>query len=107
MGYYTRYNIRVTGADNSNQMVKFAEELDLIDYEIAGEDGTVLGANFEDKWYDWERDMKRVSKSFPRMLIEVDGKGEDAEDIWMARIRDGDSEIIYAKIVFDDFKIIK
>lgn len=107
MGTYTTFTIRVTGADNANQMIKFAEELELHGYDITGKDGTGLYTVIEDKWYDWEKDMKRASKTFPRMLIEVDGKGEDSGDIWKARIRDGESEVIRAKIVFDDFKKIK
>lgn len=106
MGYYTHYNIRISGADNANQMVKIAKELDLRDYDTFS-DGTALTTSFEDKWYDCEDDFKRVSKTYPRVLFEVDGKGEDSDDQWRARFRDGVSEIIRAKIVFDDFKIVK
>jgi hypothetical protein len=107
MGYYTKFTIKVSGADNENQMTKFAKEMELYDYEIVGENGPELFASFEDKWYDWKKDFEKCTKNFPRMLVEIEGKGEDAEDIWMARIRDGESEIIYAKIVFDEFKKIK
>jgi hypothetical protein len=106
MGYYTKYNIKISGADNANQLVKIAQELELSGYDTFS-DGTALTTSFEDKWYGWEDAFKLTSKSYPRVLFEVDGKGEDSDDQWRARFRDGVSEIIYAKIIFDDFKKIK
>lgn len=106
MGYYTNYSIKISGADNANQMVKIASDLSFQGYEISGS-GTELYIEFEDKWLNWKDEFQKVSKDFPRVLFEVNGKGEDNEDIWRARFRDGVSEIIRAKIVFDDFKIVK
>lgn len=105
MGYYTHYNIRISGADNANQMVKIANDLGFEGYKISGS-GTELYIEFDDKWLKWKEDFQKVSKEFPRVLFEVNGKGEDNEDMWRARFRDGVSEIIRAKIVFDDFKTI-
>lgn len=106
MGYYTNYKIKISGADNANQMAKIADELTLQEYDISG-NGTTLTIEFDDKWYSWIEDFERVSKNYPRVLFEVNGKGEDAEDNWRARIRDGVSEIIQAKIIFDEFKTVK
>jgi hypothetical protein len=105
MGYYTHYSIKISGADNANQMVKIAGDLAFQGYEISGS-GTELYIEFDDKWLKWKEEFQRVSKDFPRVLFEVNGKGEDNEDMWRARFRDGVSEIIRAKIVFDDFKTI-
>lgn len=106
MGYYTNYNIKISGADNVNQMVKIASDLSFQGYKISGS-GKELYIEFEDKWLKWKEDFQKVSKDFPRVLFEVNGKGEDNEDMWRARFRDGVCEIIRAKIVFDDFKIVK
>jgi hypothetical protein len=108
MGYYTHYTIRITGADNANQMTEIAEKLGLSEegYEISDE-GTKLSTDFDDKWYGWKDQFLRVSRSYPRVLFEVDGKGEENDDLWKARIRNGESEVIHAKIVFGEFKIIK
>lgn len=106
MGYYTNYKVKISGADNANQMIKIADDLTLQGYDIS-DDGTMLTIEFDDKWYSWKEDFERVSKTYPRVLFEVNGKGEDAEDNWRARIRDGVSEVIQAKIIFDEFKTVK
>jgi len=105
MGYYTDYNITITGIDNASQALKIAKEY--IDYFDISNDGTVLSANFNEKWYSWKEDSVRLSLNYPRILIEIKGEGEESGDIWKARIRSGNFEIVQAKIVFDDFKVIK
>lgn len=106
MGYYTKYNVTITGIDNANQAVKIAREYDLEHYDISPI-GTEVTASFESKWYDWQKDSVALSRSYPRILIEIEGEGEDRDDIWKARIRNGDCETVSAKIVFDEFKRIK
>jgi hypothetical protein len=108
MGYYTHYTIRITDADNANQMTEIAEKLGLSEerYETSDE-GTKLSTDFDDKWYSWKEQFLRVSRVYPRVLFEVNGEGEENDDLWKARIRNGEAEVIHAKIVFDEFKIIK
>jgi len=106
MGYYTDYNITVTGIDNANQAVKIAKEYDLWDFDIS-DDGKILTSYMNAKWYDWKDESISLSKNYPRILIEISGEGESNDDIWKARIRNGECEVVYAKIVFDDFKHIK
>jgi hypothetical protein len=106
MGYYTNYKVKISGADNANQMIKIADALTLQGYDISG-NGTTLTIEFDDKWYSWKEDFERVSRTYPRVLFEVNGIGEDKDDQWRARIRDGVSEIIQAKIIFDEFQKIK
>jgi hypothetical protein len=108
MGYYTHYSIRITGADNADQMTEIAEKLDLPEegYKIS-EEGAKLSTDFEDKWYGWKEQFLRISRAYPRVLFEVNGEGEKNDDLWKARIRNGEAEVIHAKIVFDEFKIIK
>ena len=105
MGYYTDYDITITGIDNANQALKIAKEY--IDYFDISADGTAIYARFNEKWYSWKEDSVRLSLNYPRILIEIKGQGEESGDIWKARIRSGNFEIVQAKIVFDDFKIIK
>jgi hypothetical protein len=107
MGYYTQYTIKISGADNANQMVKIAQDLELgNDYEVSN-CGSALLTCFEEKWYGWKEDFERVSRTYPRVLFEVNGIGEDKDDQWRARIRNGESEVIRARIVFDEFQKIK
>lgn len=105
MGYYTKYDIKITGIDNANQAVKIAQEYDLEQYDVSY-DGTTLTAFYEGKWYNWEKESVSLSRNYPRILIEIEGEGEDRDDIWKARIRNGDCETVSAKIVFEDFKRI-
>jgi len=106
MGYYTDYNITIAGIDNANQAVKIAREYDLENFDVSN-DGTVLSAQYNGKWYSWKEDSVRLSLNYPRILIEIKGEGEESGDIWKARIRSGNFELVNAKIVFDDFKVIK
>jgi hypothetical protein len=105
MGYYTDFEITVTGIDNANQAVKIAKEYELYDYDVS-DDGKTLTSETNEKWYEWKKDSVALSKNYPRILIEINGTGEESEDIWKARIRNGECEVIKAKIVFDDFKTI-
>lgn len=42
------------------------------------------------KWYDWEDNMKTLSKKFPQMLIQLEGEGEELLDIWIATFCNGE-----------------
>jgi hypothetical protein len=106
MGYYTKYNIKITGIDNANQAVKIARDYDLVDY-VVSDTGTVLIAFYEGKWYVWEKESVALTRNYPRILIKIYGEGEESGDIWKARIRNGECERVEAKIVFDEFKSIK
>jgi hypothetical protein len=105
MGYYTNYDVKITGIDNANQAVKIAREYELEHYDISPI-GTEITASFESKWYDWQKDSVALSRNYPQILIEINGLGEDHDDIWKARIRNGDCETVSANIVYEDFKRI-
>jgi hypothetical protein len=105
MGYYTNFDITITGIDGTDQALKIAKEYDLHDYDLS-DNGQTLTYSSEDKWYAWKEDSVNLSRNYPRILIEIYGEGEENDDIWKARIRNGVAEIVYAKIVFDDFKVV-
>ena len=52
------------------------------------------------KWYDWEEDVADLSKQFPFLLFEVEGKGEEADDWWRAYARNGKVIVVEAEIKF-------
>lgn len=106
MGYYTDYNVTITNLDNANQGIKIANMLDLREYDFS-DDGTVMNFYFNSKWYDWKEDCVRVSLQYPKILIEVEGEGEESRDLWRARVQNGLCERVDAKIIFPDFDLIK
>ena len=105
MGYYTKYDIKITGIDNANQALKITKEYDMRDFDISP-DGQTLTDFTEGKWYDWKEDSLKLSRNYPHILIEIEGEGEESGDIWKARVRNGIVEIVEAKIVYDDFKVV-
>ncbi len=105
MGYYTKYDVTISNLDNANQGVKVSRMLDMSDYAFS-DDGTVMDFYYDGKWYSWKEDCIRASLQYPKILIEINGKGEENGDMWKARIRAGVCERIEARIVFDDFKLI-
>ena len=88
MGYLTYFTInKIEGSD---------EDFDALLKDINDE----LGINFQDedcqeaKWYDYGKDMCRLTRKYPSLLVQLDGDGEDSHDIWAARYRNGIEETI-------------
>ena len=45
------------------------------------------------KWYEWETDMRKLSKDLPHILLHISGDGEDKEDIWEAYFLNGKCQL--------------
>lgn len=116
MGYYTDYSVRITGFEDQ-ESVDFFEFKEMYketgafhDFKqstnFTADNGMIEFCLIECKWYDWEKDLKEISKRYPYLMIEVEGVGEEFPDIWKARVRNGKSEIMKAEIVFPEFKEI-
>lgn len=101
MGYETYYQLEV-----SSEAFEREEEILAKLKEISGYDFYDLALQEHYKWYDWEGDMTELSKAFPDVTFELSGEGEETGDIWKARFKDGKSERIDAKIVWEDFQEI-
>lgn len=88
MGYYTCFAIEFEGDEQEVNKAKddfkhlyngYLEELiDLGDAEL--------------KWYEWEKDMKKVAKENTNVLIILHGNGEESDDIWQARAKGDEYE---------------
>jgi hypothetical protein len=89
MGYYTNHTVTW---DDPNL------------YEIETSYGPMREGHTTDsiKWYDCTNEMTEISKKFPGVLFEVEGHGEESEDIWKAYFKDGKSQYVKAKIVFEE-----
>lgn len=89
MGYITYFNLRMFGPD---EKVRKAED----DIKALSPDGWLdeladYGYS-ELKWYDWERDINKVAKANPDVLIILDGDGEESDDLWQYRVKGAVSE---------------
>jgi hypothetical protein len=87
MGYYTWYTLDII-KDPDNQVEDFYEEFDEktgLLFDFSNYNGT------EAKWYNWESDMKELSKKFPKMMFRLDGTGEAQFDVWDCHFCNGRS----------------
>lgn len=112
MGYYTDFTLAVKGlAANSDpceitdipplmREVLEAEIEEMMVFELGNStDGYYANA----KWYDWEEDMRLLSKRFPNILFRLHGEGENIDDLWNAYFVGGKSQVCYAEIVYGEF----
>jgi len=98
MGYYTYY--QVSWDKHSDESIDKAiekkfNEITGIDKESFGWDYDVWDTNdkytlvFQAKWYPWQNDMVELSRAYPDIWFEVSGDGEESEDLWESRWKDG------------------
>lgn len=88
MGYYTDFTLKTK--ENSEDLKKVLRELDDISdycFEIEEIHGGVFEKNA--KWYDFEEELKEVSKKLPDITIQVHGNGEESGDIWWKYFKNG------------------
>lgn len=106
MGYYTKFSItiksRITRAaemicDKLNKITGYEQfsvcgnDIPLMEVQNSWE----LESYDELKWYDWEEDMTVLAKQFDEVEFYIEGKGEDAEDWWIALFKGDKKQIRY------------
>ena len=86
MGYITYYTLnKIQGSDEDYEaLVKDIEEKTGIDFS---RDNCQ-----EAKWYDNHKDMTALTEKYPDLTVQLDGDGEDSDDVWACRYRGGRSE---------------
>jgi hypothetical protein len=107
MGYTTRYEIEATGFKEETEAEFFLFKLNRVTNHGFSGSTTSNRASFETdviKWYEWKTDLKELSVHFPHVTIDVEGLGEDNGDIWKARVRNGETEVVEAVLTFPDFE---
>ena len=106
MGYETSFCLRVTSnPKDSKEEQSVKDEIKKKIENICTEMTENVEDGFKAKWGEYEEDLKEISKRHPSVLIEIYCNGEDAEDVWKARFRDGESETIQFETL-PDFKEI-
>lgn len=101
MGYYTSFSLNIWDKDG-----QWIDEGNPIFDKIAERFETITSYNKDDfeemvhyaielKWYEWKEDMKKIVADFPDVKFEIDGRGEQNDDWWVAQWYNGDYAVEY------------
>jgi len=114
MGYITLYLLEIYTTtekeplEKNHLITQIIKDLETISgYEDMMDEPPFIG---QFKWYDWEKDMVKLSKKYDQFMFELQGVGEenypDEIDIWKARFFQGTKEHSRATLSFPEFKNI-
>jgi len=116
MGYYTDYEVQISGFKNRDEaeffeFKEFHKDDGLLNdikssTSMYVESHSVSFRLGQWKWYNWQKDLEALSKKYPHLTFEVNGVGEEFPDIWKARVRNGETEVVEAQIIFPNFEKI-
>ena len=120
MGYYTSFYLTVTDPKSSSiykvvgretelaiakKLCEISNEFDPSDINEYVEKSQYplfeLISSDMNKWYDHYDEMIILSKEFPSLYFELDGQGEDHDDLWKEYFHNGEGMHSDAKITFD------
>lgn len=100
MGYYTDYELTVTGDIDHDQLLDTLSEITGYTWD---NDLTLSDV----KWYDYKGHMKIISTMFPDVVFTLHGDGEENGDIWQQYFKNGKSQYAKAEITFEKFDEFK
>lgn len=90
MGYYTRFELEVTGVEPDVSGKLWSDLGDLCVFnDMQGRGTDCVAASGWTTWYDYEKDMLALSVKYPGCFFELDGDGEDDDDLWKAYFQNG------------------
>lgn len=100
MGYYTLFSFsHINGPkEQYDKMLKDVAET-LGDKDVTETESTYA------KWYDYDKDIRELSKKYPDITFCVSGDGEDSEDLWQEFWHAG--EVFQEGVEFSSFKDIE
>lgn len=111
MGYNTTYQLRVIdkpvyigNVDLTAFIDEFIPETQTgIMTLMVDTNGSYLQSDCEARWYQHEQDMLRLSASYPDLVFQLDGQGEDAEDRWRKYFKSGKFQSAKAVITLEPY----
>ncbi len=107
MGYMTFYTLVVgdweheISDDRHEQILDWLEHDENFRNEL--EDFHESGMNGYTKWYEHDRDMLRLSRTFPDVLFVLWGEGEDPGDLWKCYYLGGRVQEAPARVEYPPF----
>lgn len=93
MGYYTYFDLTILD-EKGKEIVgdeiikKIRESCEAANYAF----GEMGHAEDSCKWYSWNDDFIKLSKMFPKNILQVHGDGEGSDDRWIAYFMDGKTQ---------------
>lgn len=101
MGYYTYYQLRMWDEEDKELKSAVAEVIKAELAEVAELEASYVNCmyNFgeELKWYDHHENMRELAKRYPFVKFELEGRGEDADDWWVAQYWGNKFECAYVQ----------
>lgn len=101
MGYYTYFSLDIKG---DPEEVEKVQNFHVPDNDTEFSDPFYINGILDEtedhdyKWYDWEKDMKKLARKFPNVLFILDGDGEESNDNWQFRIKGNICEHHYVEL---------
>lgn len=101
MGYYTYFSLDIKGDPKEVEKV---QNFHVPDNDTEFSDPFYINGILNEtedhdyKWYDWEKDMKKLARKFPNVLFILDGDGEEPDDSWQFRIKGNICEHHYVEL---------
>ena len=120
MGYYTNYDVKFdpdivgvqvplrTMVTDKKNLLTEAEAGRMVNKDVGMYESLVEYLQFNpfddtDKWYSHEVDIKAFSLDYPEVLITLEGKGEDNEDMWVKYFKNGLMQHSPAYIIYEPY----
>jgi hypothetical protein len=99
MGYRTYFTLEILEGDEQTGIELARKECQEL-ADAVDENGA---ATAECKWYEYEKDMKEMSKKMPDYLFKLSGEGEESCDIWHAYFKSGKMQHCPVVMKFDEY----
>lgn len=109
MGYYTEFDVDIYQEENfpDGRALSDDESAELWDSEISDNAPDWSSLDESHKWYDYDKNMKTLSKACPHHVFMVAGDGEGDDDNWMEVFYNGKSTSVSAVLTYPPMDLSK
>lgn len=102
MGYYTAYSLDTfKSAKDISEILGNLPDGEFEDLRYAIDEYGEVAMSC--KWYEHEKDMKKLSLMHPDIVFELCGKGEEQGDSWKKYFKNGKVQVCEAQITYPPF----